>query len=307
MNGVYHRCWGWPFYLYDDHPALLEGVPQMPRSLCQCCALARHGPGTARGELQTNAYEHAVRNQAAAIPWPSFWTEMNSLSCVTMSIWEAFLAEYSGASAVSLTGTSLAQREFQRPRRTGDSLAYPRKYQASRNVTTIARVSAIESIVTPQHCRLRKGPWLDANRRPFCFEDLYLGKTERAHINHYHCRSFQRWMRRPGRGDAGYSLTNVEWHWKLDPEQCLQKFVGTVALDHNEYEDLWMLRFKTIWNNGFRNAATCGASPGPVTLTKRKALLRCRNLNAEGSPNVARCPLFPAGLSVGGCRPDSAT
>ncbi len=244
---VYHRMLGVDhFILYDDHPAL----PLKEFLRCHdpyVTVVPWHGMDRELQGVssQTKAYEHAVRNQAAAYTWAAFLDGDEFIVLRHHDHLGAFLAEYPGVSAVSLNWYLFGHNGyFSDPEGLVTASLTRRKYQASRNVKTIARVSAIESIVTPHHCRLRKGLWLDANLRPFCFEDLYLGKTERAHINHYHCRSFQRWMRRPERGNAGYSLTNVEWHWKLHPEQCLQKFVGTVALDHNEYEDLWMLRFK---------------------------------------------------------------
>ena len=48
---------------------------------------------------------------------------------------------------------------------------------------------------------------MDANKRRYR-EELYPGKTRIARINHYQCRSFTNWMRKPERGEAGTFAEN---------------------------------------------------------------------------------------------------
>src|SRR5690606_29832238 len=72
-------------------------------------------------------------------------------------------------------------------------------------VKSLTRPEAIAGIDSAHVCRLRWGGTLvDANKRPYRPE-LYPGRTRVARINHYQCRSFTNWMRKPERGEAGTS------------------------------------------------------------------------------------------------------
>jgi hypothetical protein len=86
----------------------------------------------------------------------------------------------------------------------------------------------------------------DANGRAYS-DDLYPGKTDVAHVNHYQCRSFLSWMRRVERGDVSFDRSDVppEHAWRLDEHLCLRQFVETVAKDKNELVDEYMRRFES--------------------------------------------------------------
>lgn len=85
----------------------------------------------------------------------------------------------------------------------------------------------------------------DANGNYFTNE-LYPGRTDRAHINHYQCRSFVNWMNRAKRGDAtmdDLNVANSANTWRITDQGLLKQFVTTVALDKNEYPDDYMRKF----------------------------------------------------------------
>lgn len=91
-------------------------------------------------------------------------------------------------------------------------------------------------------------PRVDANN--FLWDDpLYEGKTQRAHINHYYCRSFLAWRDRTSRGDVAFDTLNglpADQLWRFDDRENLKKFVATVAVTDNEYVDEHMLKFTAL-------------------------------------------------------------
>jgi hypothetical protein len=82
---------------------------------------------------------------------------------------------------------------------------------------------------------------VDANKRRYR-EELYPGKTRIARINHYQCRSFSNWMRKPERGEAGALADDPANAWRFSQQGCLRQFVTQIALDRNECLDTSMLR-----------------------------------------------------------------
>jgi len=120
-----------------------------------------------------------------------------------------------------------------------------RMHPPSQNVKSITRVHLIEK-VGQHHCKLISGKRVDGNNRKFN-NDLYDGKTDVAHVNHYQCRSFSRWMKRADRGDVNFHHYNSppEHQWRLTKEGCLKQFVTTVALNKNEHIDCYMQKFES--------------------------------------------------------------
>ena len=118
--------------------------------------------------------------------------------------------------------------------------------QPGEKVKTINKVAAIDRVLSAHECSLRPGATrVDANQRTFAPE-LYPGKTDVAHVNHYMCRSFLRWMGRERRGDViddGGPLPRGI-RWKTSEASCLRQFVTAVAKDKNEFVDEHMLRFE---------------------------------------------------------------
>ncbi len=147
----------------------------------------------------------------------------------------------------------------------------------------ISRIDAVSSIDSAHFCRLKPG-WrtVDANGRTYS-EVLYPGRTDRAHVNHYQCRSFLTWMDRVRRGDVSFDRSNVpaDHRWRLDEHLCLRQFVETVARNKNELVDDYMLRFERpilsrLGNRTRRDAGVPGL-PG-------------RNRPASRPPSMARRP-----------------
>jgi hypothetical protein len=107
---------------------------------------------------------------------------------------------------------------------------------------TLSRPKAIASIDSAHRCELKSGRLcVDANKRRFR-EELYPGKTQVARINHYQCRSFTNWMRKPERGEAGAFADDAPNAWRFNDEGCLRQFVSQVAVNRNEYVDTSMWR-----------------------------------------------------------------
>jgi hypothetical protein len=117
----------------------------------------------------------------------------------------------------------------------------------SPNVKTISKSASIIDISSAHLCKLKKGSIrVDANEKRYT-ENIYEGKTERANINHYQCRSFMRWMGRVKRGDValeGEEARLQKNKWRMDEYECLKQFVETVAVNKNEFIDDYMLKFE---------------------------------------------------------------
>jgi hypothetical protein len=109
---------------------------------------------------------------------------------------------------------------------------------------TISRSTAISDIDSAHYTRLKFGRRVDANGSPYA-KELYTGKTINAHVNHYQCRSFRRWMRRVERGDVNFNAKNspANQEWRLTEQACLRQFVTTVAASKNEMTDEYMLKY----------------------------------------------------------------
>jgi hypothetical protein len=107
---------------------------------------------------------------------------------------------------------------------------------------SLSRPDAIASIENAHVCNLKPSrKCVDANKRPYR-EELYPGKTQIAHINHYQCRSFTNWMRKPERGEAGTFPEDSPNAWRFTQQGCLRQFVSQIALNRNEHVDTSMWR-----------------------------------------------------------------
>ena len=92
-------------------------------------------------------------------------------------------------------------------------------------------------------CRLKKSrSRVDANKKSYR-EELYPGKTRRAHINHYQCRSFTHWMGKVERGEVGAVPEDPAQQWRFSHEGCVRHFVEHIACDKNEFIDTSALRY----------------------------------------------------------------
>ena len=92
-------------------------------------------------------------------------------------------------------------------------------------------------------CRLKKSrSRVDANKKSYR-EELYPGKTRRAHINHYQCRSFTHWMGKVERGEVGALPEDPAQEWRFSREGCMRHFVTNIACGKNEFVDTSALRY----------------------------------------------------------------
>jgi hypothetical protein len=255
---LYHRLMGIDhFFLYDDHPDLpLESFLKPHAS--NVTVVKWHGqdrflPGTMN---QTKAYWHAVQNHVASFDWVSFLDGDEFIVLREHENVRAFLSEFEeDCVSVSLNWHVFGHNgHFGNPPGLITASLTRRMFQPSVNVKSITRSRSIAGIHSPHFCQLKYGKHVDANERPFQ-EELYSGRTSRAHINHYQCRSFTNWMNRSKRGDVNFDLENSppEQRWRLTEESCLHHFVTTVALNKNEYVDEHMLRHKNSIEQAMRD------------------------------------------------------
>lgn len=132
-----------------------------------------------------------------------------------------------------------------------------RQFRAGNQAKSICRINAIQGIKDPHEFHLHP-PYraLDANGIPYS-SSHYDGKTRRAHINHYYCRSFKNWMSRVDRGDVFYTKENVlsGVAWRFSSEGTLKKFVRMCPM-LNEHVDSYLASFcKAIKLQMVRNRA----------------------------------------------------
>jgi hypothetical protein len=245
---VYHKQLGINhFFLYDDDPALpLKHILTAHRDYVTTTdwhGTDRHYQGL---NSQTKAYTHALEHFIKAYEWVIF---LDGDEFIVLPGWNdnitCFLDDFSEATAISLNWHVFGHNGYYTdPVGLITSSLTRRMAEPSTNIKTFTRTNAIFKINSPHYCDLMFGRRLDANQQRFT-KGLYAGKTDRAYINHYQCRSFERWMARVERGDACGDTTRLQdcHHWRFDQEKCLRQFVTTVAKDKNEFIDEYMLKF----------------------------------------------------------------
>jgi len=246
---LYHRMLGVShFFLYDDDEAApLKTFLRPHRDYVT--VIPWHGksqslPGRDR---QTKAYLHALHHGALGYEWVAFLDGDEFVTLRKHAHLQEFLSQFPRAGSISLQWHVFGHNGYydDPPGLITASLTR-RMHNPDRNVKTISRTACIADITTAHFCRLQAGYRVDANNRNFT-EELYPGKSDIAHINHYQCRSFKRWMERVVRGvpclDAPAQVAPHEL-WRTDADECLKKFVTTVALNKNEFVDEFMLRYQ---------------------------------------------------------------
>ena len=247
---VYHRMLGADrFFVYDNDPALPL------RSL-----LAAHAdyatvidwPGDPTAgwpgrNLQTRTYTEALTRRVAPDAWVAFLDPDEFIVLREHDTLPAFLSSLGNVGSVRLNWHVFGHNgHYEDPEGLVTAALTRRMAAPSPQTKAISRVEAVGAIDSAHFCRLKPG-WrtVDANGRPYS-ETPYPGRTARAHVNHYQCRSFLTWMDRVGRGDVSFDRSNVpaEHRWRLDEHLCLRQFVETVAKDKNELVDDYMSKFE---------------------------------------------------------------
>lgn len=118
----------------------------------------------------------------------------------------------------------------------------------SKTIRSIVKPSTVTAIHSASACELNFGArHIDANGNAFS-SAMYPGKTHRAHINHYVCRSYQRWMSKPHRGFVTDQLQKRKpsESWKYSADGCLYEFIRKVAHRYNEVEDMSLSPFGPV-------------------------------------------------------------
>lgn len=247
----YHRLLGVDhFFLYDDDPCFpLNSF--LKHHIAYVTIINWHGqdkniPGKSN---QTKAYEHATLNYIKEYEWVAF---IDGDEFIVLPAWEdnmtKFLDEFDNAHSVSLNWHVFGHNGYyEYPEGLITASLTRRMNIPSSNIKTISRTKNILSIDSAHFCRLRSGQRVDTNHKRYTDDDMYEGKSARAHINHYQCRCFKHWMARFDRGDVslGTKAISDAQMWRYDENLLLKKFVESIALDKNEYIDEYMLKFKS--------------------------------------------------------------
>jgi hypothetical protein len=244
---AYHRIIGVDHvFLLDDE----EGAPLVNylagSDFATVIPWFKHREQTLTQRNQIKAYWHGLKEHAINFEWVCFLDIDEFIVFRRTDNIKTFLSDFNNAGSVSLNWHVFGHNGyFNDPEGLITSSLTRRMFIPSKNVKSITRTKLITDI-TPHHCKIN-GLRVDANNKKFTNE-LYPGKTDVAHVNHYQCRSFTRWMKRAARGDVNFNPDNAptEQQWRLTTESCLEKFVTTVALDKNEYVDDYMKKFEVL-------------------------------------------------------------
>ncbi|MBP1774057.1 MAG: hypothetical protein H6Q86_63 [candidate division NC10 bacterium] len=247
---VYHRFIGVDrFMIYDNSPELpLRALLSPYRHFVTVIEWPGDPTATWPGRnLQTKTYTHALAAAMSQHDWVTFIDVDEFIVLRQHENLAAFLSTFEDFGSVRLNWHVFGHNGYyEDPDGLITSALTRRMAKPSPRTKAISRPESVFSIESAHFCRLKPG-WrtADANARLYT-DDLYPGKTDIAHINHYTCRSFLSWMGRVERGDVSFDRADVpaEHAWRLDPHLCLRQFVETVAKDKNELVDEYMLRFR---------------------------------------------------------------
>lgn len=239
------------FFLYDD-----DSNPPLSSILTQYLNYTTIIPWSEKHEhlegrnRQTKAYLHAVQNFGFKFQWTAFIDCDEFIVIKDHLNIRDFLADFESAGAICLNWHMFGHNgHYDYPDQLVTSSFTRRRVKPSVRVKSICRNNMITEITSAHFCALKDG-WqrMDANNKVYT-DRMYEGKTQRAHINHYQCRSFMDWKNRVKRGDVAFdNLNNVpEDHlWRFDEKENLKRFVTTIAVFANEYIDDYMLKFSDM-------------------------------------------------------------
>ena len=245
---LYHQMIGIDhFFIYDDDPRFELAAFLQPHE-AYTTVVNWHGKDRnyAGRNNQTKAYWHAVQKHIAPFEWVVFLDADEFLVFNGLDNINTFLAKFDEeVTCISLNWHVFGHNGYyDDPEGLITAALTKRMKMPGKMIKSINRSIAISIIDTAHLARLKFGLHVDANNQPYS-DELYPGKTMRAHVNHYQCRSFKRWMRRVSRGDVSFDPENspASEKWRLTEEACLRQFVTTIALNKNEMTDGYMLKF----------------------------------------------------------------
>lgn len=245
---IYHKMIGIDhFFLYDDDPDLPLQKLLQPHAayitIIPWYYMHQERPGRNR---QTKAYLHAAAEYGGDFEWITFIDGDEFIVLRNHETINDFLAGFSEAASISLQWHVFGHNGFYNdPPGLVTSCLIKRKKMPSCNVKSITRPQAIKNIRNAHGCILKYSKTVDANNKEYD-EVLYDGISDVAHVNHYQCRSFKRWMQRTKRGCVyadSLEIVPDRDMWRLDEEQCLKQFVSAMASDKNEIMDTYMQKY----------------------------------------------------------------
>lgn len=252
---LYHRLIGVDrIFVYDDDPVPnLQGFLRPHDDYATVVRWYESHPPRKRGHQQVAAYRHALAHFLPDFEWVAFIDLDEFIVIERHENLGEFLNSLGDAPAVALHWHRFGHcGHYEDPKGLVTAELTRRKLCPETNrVKNITRCDTIASIGNVHRCNLKNGS---------------PQTTKIAHVNHYMCRSFERWMSRPKRGRCGLSMGNTRLReqqktphlpdlgksprnrssnqWKHTAEGCLRKFVANVALDWNEHIDEEMLKYK---------------------------------------------------------------
>jgi hypothetical protein len=244
---AYHRLLGVDhFYLYDNDPRqpLRRILADHLDYVTIVEWLVDHGGRWRRVPTkQVKAYAHCVQHHAPRHAWLALIDCDEFIALEEHRDIKEFVREFAAYDSIALNWHVFGHNgHYEDPPGLIIEALTRRMHEPRAMVKCITRPDAIASVQNAHLCHLKSGrTCVDANKQPYR-EELYPGKTRIARINHYQCRSFVNWMRKPERGEAGTFPTDPANSWRFTPDGCLRKFVTQIAFDKNEHVDTSMLR-----------------------------------------------------------------
>jgi len=246
---AYHRLLGVEhFFLYDDDPALPLKDFVTPHkayvTVIDWFGKSDRLPGRNR---QTKAYMDAISRVLLRYRWVAFLDIDEFVVLRRHADILSFLVDYDDCPAVSLHWREFGHNGFFDDPSDLVTASLTRRMAASgRMWKSFTQPSAVVDIDSAHFCRLKRGyRRVDVNKNPFV-DTTYPGKDEVAHINHYLCRSFTRWMKRVERGcfSGDEGKIPLDKNWKTNRDECLRYFVREIAMNRNEHVDDHLARYR---------------------------------------------------------------
>lgn len=277
---AYHRLLGVDhFYLYDNDPRqpLNQLLAQHRDYVTVRPWLVDHDDPRYPGRTkQIKAYRHCLEHGAARHDWVAFIDCDEFIALEQHRDLKAFLAEFDSYDSIALNWHVFGHNgHYDDPPGLVIECLTRRMKEPRAMTKSLSRPDAIAAIENAHLCGMKAGRTrVDANKRLYT-EALYPGKTRVARINHYQCRSFTNWMRKPERGEVGTVAEDPANAWRFSEEGCLRQFVSQIALNKNEYVDTSMLRHVEPVKRYLRQLAIAGeaeqASSGVIGLEPASA------------------------------------
>ena len=243
---VYHKMLGIEyFFLFDDGAGLpLRSLLKVHEKYCSVIPWFEAGRVKRNGQIE--AFRLALSELIQEFEWVIFLDVDEFVVLKDDKNIEKFLGRFPMASAVSLNWHLFGHNGFfDDPNRLITSSLTKRRLKPHHEEKTFSRTSSISKINSPHYCDLKSGVRVDANGKKFNSR-IYPEKTKIAHINHYQCRSFSRWMKRAERGDVNYieDRCPISEKWRIDQTLLFEKFISDVARSNNEIEDNFLAKFR---------------------------------------------------------------